>query len=105
METPKYLKSIIKKFRDIDVGGERNFHRDWRVVCVIGFVFISLSFAAIWYLNMIATNYSTEIKASSRTVLTINRSVLDNIVSFYKDQERLFKETKNTEVNVPDPSK
>ena len=34
------LKSIIVKLKNIDIAGERNFRRDWRIVATSGLIII-----------------------------------------------------------------
>lgn len=104
MEIKKYLKSITERFKDVDVLSERNFRRDWRIVSITGFVIILGALMVIWYFSVRASNNLNEVQASDRAVLTINRSAIDEIVNFYKNQDKLFVETKNAKAIVPDPS-
>lgn len=105
MKIPKFLQSATSKLKNVDICSERNFRRDWRLVIVTGFTIILLVLAAVWYYSAAVTSDSTTVKAGSREVLTINRSAMDEIVNFYKDQDRLFKEVKSTAVSVSDPSR
>ena len=98
------LKSIIVKLKNIDIAGERNFRRDWRIVATSGLIIILGAFSAIWYFSARLIGKSSEVKASSREVLTINRSTMDEIVNFYKNQDKLFQETKSEKISLPDPS-
>lgn len=107
MEIPKYLnlKSAVIRLKSINIGSERNFRRDWKVVIVTGFIIVLIAFTVIWYLNGTLNKSSAEVKAGVRTVLTINRSSMDEIINFYKNQEKLFIETKSVSVEISDPTK
>ncbi|HEY9584436.1 MAG TPA: hypothetical protein VJI33_02565 [Candidatus Paceibacterota bacterium] len=103
-----FFKSIIykiKSIRRVDICGERNFYRDWVFVVAIGLLIISVIFVALWYLGSAIINDPVSVKTSNRTVLTINRSLLNEVVNFYKDQNKLFQETKTEPPAVSDPSR
>jgi len=105
MEILKFFKSITAKLKKPNILGGRNFYRDWKIVGVIGIVLVLLEVAVIWYWSARVIGSEAEIKAGSRAVLTIDRGALGEVVDFYKNQEKLFEETKYTPVGVSDPSR
>lgn len=100
-----FLKSIAVKIKHHSAKTASNPVRDWQLILMIFcLVFLGTIFLS-WKLNQIVTNRSVLPTAADKTAITINRALMDRVVNFYKNQERLFNQDKNARVDQGDPSK
>lgn len=98
------LKSISKYFKSSSFKFGEDFKRDWIAVVFFSFiVFIILLSVAFW-LDLYLIKKQKEITNTHRTVISLNRETLSDVVSFYKDQAKTFEDAKKESVKYKDPS-
>lgn len=99
------FKKIIVKIRRHSGKGGHNVNRDWQLVLLaFGAVFIATTFLC-WKLNLSVANEGVSTQTENKTSISINRTLLETVVNFYKNQEQLFSQDKAGPIEIGDPSK
>lgn len=100
-----FFKSIAVKIKRHSVKTASNPVRDWQLILLIFcLVFLGMIFLS-WKLNQMVTNRNVSPTIADKSVVTINRALMDNVVNFYKNQEQLFNQDKNVYTGPTDPSR
>ena len=99
-----FLKSIVVKIKHHSVK-KTNPVFDWQIIIVAFFLAFSVTVFFGWKLDQKLDSDVVLIKGVDKTTITINRSLMDKVVNFYKKQEELFNQDKNTYVDQADPSR
>jgi hypothetical protein len=100
-----FLKSIAEKIKHRSVKTPGNFYRDWQLMLLLFcLVFIAAAFLS-WRLNQTVANDQVPLKSADKAPITINRTLMDRVINFYKNQEEMFNQNKNADVDQADPSR
>lgn len=99
-----FFKSIVAKVKNHSAGLSFNIVRDWQMILATFFtVFIIIAFLC-WRLNQTVVSSEDFSGTTDRTSITINRTLMDKVINFYKNQEDLFNQSKTEPVDQFDPS-
>lgn len=100
-----FFKSIIVKIKHRSPETTRNLARDWALVLLVFCFTYGLAAYLCWQLNQAVANGGAPAQKAAEAPVALNRTAIDKVVNFYKNQEDLFNQNKNAAVVQADPSK
>lgn len=99
-----FFKSIVAKVKKHSASLSFNIIRDWQIILVTFFiVFVTIAFLC-WRLNQTVVSNEEFSGTVSKASFTINRTLMDKVINFYKNQEELFNQSKIVSIDQFDPS-
>jgi hypothetical protein len=81
-------------------------YRDWKIIIITTLILLAISgyFAFSFYNHTKEGLSSNVFSVDMISPVSINRSLMEEVVDYYKGQEKLFEEAKKASVQTADPS-